>query len=194
MRRLALVDGLDFSIPLDANANAVLVYSPATTVAAAIDEVQTLSGIREPSLELFVRYNINASSSPSSPPLSPRLTAVNSATSPIFNGNVSSRFNPYFSGDKGSNGSYKYVERVCLEFGKTLWSYNFLPTSTLEIFVEDEEKRDTEVLEEQALKAFGGHSTSFLPGNPSHSAFLFILLSRFSALAKLHSFSSLPMT
>jgi hypothetical protein len=172
---MALIDGVDFTIPLDANANAVLVYSPTTTVAAAIDEVQTLSGIREPSLELFVRYNVSAATAPNSPPLNP-------TPSPLFNGTVSSRNNPYFGGNGaekekekekekgsgGSQGSYNklYIERVCLEFGKTLWSYNFLPTSTLEIFVEDEEKRDTEVLEEQALKAFGGHLTSFLPGIP----------------------------
>lgn len=163
---MALIDGVDFTIPLEANANAVLVYSPTTTVAEAIDEVQTLSGIREPSLELFVRYNFTSSpQSPSTP--SPALSTsplANSPTSPVFT-NVNTRINPYFSGN-GSNGSYNklYVERVCLEFGKTLWSYTFLPTSTLEIFVEDEEKRDTEVLEEHALKAFGGHSTSFLPG------------------------------
>lgn len=181
MRRMALIDGVDFTIPLDANANAVLVYSPSTTVAAAIDEVQSLSGIREPSLELFVRYNISSSASSysSSSPSSPSLGALSPT---IFNGAVNSRLNPYFSGngaaerDKGgsnggSGGSLNklYVERVCLEFGKTLWSYNFLPTSTLEIFVEDEEKRDTEVLEEQALKAFGGHLTSFLPGTPPPS-------------------------
>lgn len=175
---MALIDGVDFTIPLEANANAILVYSASTTVAAAIDEVQTLSGTREPSLELFVRYNFTTSSP--SPATSPAMGSVspgpaNSPTSPIFNGSVNSRINPYFSASasasgngnaNGSQGSYNklYVERVCLEFGKTLWSYNFLPTSTLEIFVEDEEKRDTEVLEEHALKAFGGHSTSFLPG------------------------------
>ena len=164
MRRIALIDGVDFTIPLDANANAVLVYSPTTTVAAAIDEVQTLSGIREPSLELFVRYNISATAAAPTSPLQ-----NHTVQSPVVN----SRVNPYFSGNGpvekasgGSHGSYNklFVERVCLEFGKTLWSYNFLSTSTLEIFVEDEEKRDTEVLEEQALKAFGGHSISFLPG------------------------------
>ncbi len=54
---------------------------------------------------------------------------------------------------------------MCLEFGKTLWSYNFLPTSTLEIFIEDVEKRkEAEDLEEQAQKAFGGSSTTFFPG------------------------------
>lgn len=111
MRRIALIDGVDFTIPLDANANAVLSYSPTTTVAAAIDEVQALSGIREPSLELFVRYNIAAASpSPSSP-------SLGSALSPSFSG---TRINPYFSGSgqaekekTGSHDSYNklYVER-----------------------------------------------------------------------------------
>lgn len=41
-----------------------------------------------------------------------------------------------------------------------------MPTSTLEIFIEDEEKKEAVELEEQALKAFGGSSTTFFPGIP----------------------------